>query len=266
MMGKCLYFQRAQLATSPCCRKKSFQVCSEETPGQREVIDFSRVRISVFQFGFTRNENTTTVLCVHVHILNLGADFSQIWLGRTVLEIFSCYRFYTSLLAKPLHCQFSSHQAPGNSGQGSISRQHDTDNWFLWVLLLHSDLCILKVRCFCHEAVPYENLIVFSGTYHPGRAFPGRTGQQGLILPDFVYLPVLYHGALGYTPSTVNREKGFLLRYNSSEQLWGVTNRCRHLKLGKVNPILGVRCCSGADISVGHEKQRALPAECLPPS
>lgn len=112
--------------------------------------------------------------------------------------------------------------------------------------------------------MPYENLILFSGTYHAGRVFPGRTGQQGLILPHLVCLPVLYRGVLGYSPSTVNRENGFLLRYNSSEQLWVETNHCRHLKLGMVNIILGVRCCSGTNINVGYEKQRALPEECLP--
>lgn len=69
------------------------------------MIDFSRVRI-LFQFGLTRNQTNTTVLCVLVHILNLGANFSQIRLGGggTVLEVFSFCRFYTSLLAKPLQC------------------------------------------------------------------------------------------------------------------------------------------------------------------
>jgi len=57
-----------------------------------------------FQFDFTRNLTDITVLCVLEHILNLGADFSQIWLGGTVLELFSFYRFYTSLLEKPLQC------------------------------------------------------------------------------------------------------------------------------------------------------------------
>lgn len=44
------------------------------------MIDFSRVRI-LFQFGLTRNQTNTTVLCVLVHILNLGANFSKIRLG-----------------------------------------------------------------------------------------------------------------------------------------------------------------------------------------
>lgn len=74
MMGKGLPFQRAQLATSPY-GKKTFWVCSEETPGLTDMIDFSTVRISV-RFGFTRNQTSTTVVCVHVHVVNLGADLS----------------------------------------------------------------------------------------------------------------------------------------------------------------------------------------------
>lgn len=35
-------------------------------------------------------------------------------------------------------------------------------------------LCLMKILC--------------SGTYHMGRAFPGRTRQQGLLLPDLVCL------------------------------------------------------------------------------
>lgn len=70
MAGKCLHFQRAQLAMPPRCGNKQFQLCSEETPGHRDVIDFSRVRI-LFQFGFTRNQTNTTVLCTVVHILKL---------------------------------------------------------------------------------------------------------------------------------------------------------------------------------------------------
>lgn len=112
--------------------------------------------------------------------------------------------------------------------------------------------------------MPYENLILFCGTYSTGRVFPGRTGQQGLILPDLTCLPVLCHGALGYSPSTVNRGKCFILRYNSSEQVSEETIHCRHLKSGMVNPMLGVRCWSGANINVMYEKQQALPEEYLP--
>lgn len=65
------------------------------------MIDFRRVRIS-FPFGFSRNQTNTAVLCVLVSILNPGADFGQIWLRGTLLEIFCFCSFYTSLLAKPL--------------------------------------------------------------------------------------------------------------------------------------------------------------------
>lgn len=75
-------------------------------------------------------------------------------------------------------------------------------------------------------------------------------------------LPVLCCAALGFIPSTANKEKGFLPRYNSSEQDWEEKNHCRHLKLGRVNPVLRVWCCSGANINVRNEKLWALPEEC----
>lgn len=102
----------------------------------------------------------------------------------------------------------------------------------------------------------------YSMHYSTGKVFPGRTGQQGPLLPALVFLPVLCCAALGPIPSTVNREKGFLSRYNSSEQVWEEKNHCRHLKLDRMNPMLRVWCCSGANINVRNEKLWALPEEC----
>lgn len=104
----------------------------------------------------------------------------------------------------------------------------------------------------------------YSMDYSTGKVFPGRTGQQGPILPAVVCLPVLCCAALGTIPSTANRENSFLPRHNSSEQVWEEKNHCRHLELGRVNPMLRVWCCSGANINVRNEKLWAVPEEWIP--
>lgn len=89
--------------------------------------------------------------------------------------------------------------------------------------------------------LPRGNLILFHGLQYrqsvPRQKWAAGTHPACLSVSCST---VLCCAALGHAPSTGNREKGFLPRCNSSEQVWEEKNHCRHLKLGRVNPMLSV--------------------------
>lgn len=78
--------------------------------------------------------------------------------------------------------------------------------------------------------------------YSTGRVFPGRSGQQGPILPALVCLAVLCCAVqlLAMLPPQETGRKVFFQGVIHLSKFGKRKNHCRHLKLVRVNPMLSV--------------------------